>query len=152
MNIPAESWNSAEVDYINKLLGRSGETTAIPVDIVRIVLQVGGHLFPDAIVEGGDPDEEAAAISMTTEEYLRGKALIADDRMELVRGMLQEYEEAVQRGETPVLPAIGEIETEILEEIASKTRQPISVVWRIYGAHLEWNAVTALADEIGGKS
>lgn len=154
MIMPKEYWDSAEVDYVHKLLSRSGEATAIPLDVIGEVLEVGvgEALFPDAIIEGGDPDEEASGLSMTTEAYLKGQALIADDRMEQVRRILQEYEEAVQQEESPVLPAIGEIETEMMEEVATKTRQPISVVWRIYGAHLEWNAVTALADKIGGKS
>lgn len=154
MIMPKEYWDSAEVHYVYKLLSRSGEATAIPLDVIGEVLEVGvgEALFPDAIIEGGDPDEEASALSMTTEAYLKGKALIADDRMEQVRQLLQAYEEAVQRGESPVLPVIGEAETEIMQEVADQTTQPVSVVWRIYGAHLEWNALTAYGDEIGGKS
>lgn len=154
MIMPKEHWDNAEVYYVHKLLSRGGEAVAIPVDVIRTVLEVafGGGLFPDAIVDGGDPDEEAAALSITTESYLHGQAIIADDRMETVRTKIQSFEEAVQYGEHPPLPSVGDSESELLQEVASKTSQPIAVVWRVYGAHLEWLSVLAMAEKLEGKS
>lgn len=133
MNTSQNPIHHDEIVYIAKL------TSIHPAVIEAVMKAEKSIVFPDAVIEGaGDPEEEAGEMGVSLDSYFKGQAYIADDETERVRSMLQTYEEAIQRGESRPIPNPGEHYTEIMEDIAVQSGQSISLVWRIYGAHLEW--------------